>query len=99
MPDNVTRGAGQVERINPRQARQHLDADPNALLDDSREKFEQNHLEEPSPSKSSRTGRPRCRRMERSFSTAPDPAKPLLPVWQNGIKLRVSPTSRPLSAA
>jgi hypothetical protein len=48
MLENVTRGAGQVERINPRQARQHLDADPNALLVcayDSREKFEQNHLE------------------------------------------------------
>jgi rhodanese-related sulfurtransferase len=37
-----------VDRIDPREARQHLAADPNALLVcayDSREKFEQNHLE------------------------------------------------------
>jgi rhodanese-related sulfurtransferase len=37
-----------AERIGPQEARQHLDADPDALLVcayDSREKFEQNHLE------------------------------------------------------
>jgi hypothetical protein len=40
--------AGLVERISPQHAQQRLNADPQAMLVcayDSREKFEQNHLE------------------------------------------------------